>query len=593
MTSKTSFFNKGIYKSTVKRYAWGSALYFVILFISTVLSLFLSADETFGHHPKDYFYDYPVILHGHYIVIPVLTAFVVPVIVAVMAFRFIHSPTQAIFTHSLPVSRKANYISTLLASLTLMLIPVLSNGIFMALMTFSHYGNYFTVADCIQWTGYTSLALFMMFSCAVFSAMLTGNSFSVFVLFIILHSFLFVAAASFSTMADLFIFGYSENNIMFEYVEKTSFAINVWGFTSEFFRDDFIIQDFIIFVAVSLVLYLCSYILYKKRNIENSGNIAGYRVMNHILKYLVTFFGTMIGFTIFSYYAYHKLAVFATIITLISLVIYTASEMLLKKTVNVLYSWKGYVGFAIFFVIITSVFALSSFFGYETKVPDINEVQSAVLYNRYFDEGEPFTDDTEAIREIINIHSEFVSDGNIPLISSDYNYRDSSVINIKYKLKNGKSLIRKYSMPTEREEAYMDRMFEHESYKYVYENLDDDGKKIFEIQIDSKENDAFASPKTLIQTQDPNDIDEVLKLLKSDIKTLSYSQIYDNTIYEKRYDHIISENNSNSYSLTISYNVSDENGYVRVNRIFVDITPLYKNMVNWINKNVSPSTQTP
>ena len=32
MTLKTSLFNKGIYKSTLRRYAWGSILYFILLF---------------------------------------------------------------------------------------------------------------------------------------------------------------------------------------------------------------------------------------------------------------------------------------------------------------------------------------------------------------------------------------------------------------------------------------------------------------------------------------------------------------------------------------------------------------------------------
>ena len=34
MTLKTSLFNKGIYKSTVRRYTWGAVLYFIILFMS-------------------------------------------------------------------------------------------------------------------------------------------------------------------------------------------------------------------------------------------------------------------------------------------------------------------------------------------------------------------------------------------------------------------------------------------------------------------------------------------------------------------------------------------------------------------------------
>ncbi|MEE1042628.1 MAG: hypothetical protein UH854_01555, partial [Clostridia bacterium] len=44
MTLKTSLFNKGIYKSTVRRYLWGGVLYFIILFLSTVLPILLTVE---------------------------------------------------------------------------------------------------------------------------------------------------------------------------------------------------------------------------------------------------------------------------------------------------------------------------------------------------------------------------------------------------------------------------------------------------------------------------------------------------------------------------------------------------------------------
>ena len=115
MILKTSFFNKGIYKSTVKRYSWGAFLYFVILFVSTGLSVFLNVEQHFSDMPQDYYREYPLILNGVYMTVPILLALVVPTVASLLVFRFVHSKKQAVFIHSLPVSRKANYIFVLLS----------------------------------------------------------------------------------------------------------------------------------------------------------------------------------------------------------------------------------------------------------------------------------------------------------------------------------------------------------------------------------------------------------------------------------------------------------------------------------------------
>ena len=171
MTLKTSFFNKGIFKSTVKRYMWGSVLYFLILFVSTALSVLLNTESTFSYMPYDYFGEYPVILHGSYIVVPILMAIAVPSVVALLVFRFIHSKKQTVFIHSLPIARKANYISTLAAALTRMFVPIIANGIMLMLLSIGGYARYFTIADCLSWIGYNLAAITLMFSCAVFASM--------------------------------------------------------------------------------------------------------------------------------------------------------------------------------------------------------------------------------------------------------------------------------------------------------------------------------------------------------------------------------------------------------------------------------------
>ena len=111
MTLKTSFFNKGIYKLTVKRYIWGAVLYFAVLFMSTGLSLFLNIDRDFSHMPYDYFKDYSVILHGSYIGIPIALAIIVTLKLNPASFPacFMASPNE------LPLLNDSIFIFAILA----------------------------------------------------------------------------------------------------------------------------------------------------------------------------------------------------------------------------------------------------------------------------------------------------------------------------------------------------------------------------------------------------------------------------------------------------------------------------------------------
>jgi len=92
MTSKTSLFNKGIFNSTIKRFLWGSILYFALLFISTSLPFLIDNPSHFVRlHTKKgwYLFDYGTSD------LSVVISSIVPYIVGLLVFRFIHSKTDS------------------------------------------------------------------------------------------------------------------------------------------------------------------------------------------------------------------------------------------------------------------------------------------------------------------------------------------------------------------------------------------------------------------------------------------------------------------------------------------------------------------
>ena len=94
MTSKTSLFNKGIYRSNVKRFVWGSVMYFVLLFVMSGFLVLMSVNV------KDVSFDMahnggvPLLYQQPYILPSIVTAAGVSAVVALLIFRFVHSKLQ-------------------------------------------------------------------------------------------------------------------------------------------------------------------------------------------------------------------------------------------------------------------------------------------------------------------------------------------------------------------------------------------------------------------------------------------------------------------------------------------------------------------
>ena len=227
MISKTSFFNKAIYKSTLKRFLWGSVLYFAILFVYIILNA-VPANEYYNYN-SIYNANVPLLLSPSHLIFPILLSIVVPNVVSILSFRFIHSKKQVVFIHSCPVSRCANYISTTLAGFTLMIVPLIA----ISLISLC----YFNFSDCMIWLGINAFVIFIMFSVSVFSSVITGNSFAAIIITVIIHSFIPIIAASFELIAESFLWGFSSNQELWNFISDNNFVVVSFGIANNYFRE--------------------------------------------------------------------------------------------------------------------------------------------------------------------------------------------------------------------------------------------------------------------------------------------------------------------------------------------------------------------
>ncbi len=569
MTSKTSLFNKGIYVSTLKRFKWGSLLYFVILFMITSLLLILTTDTKYRLSADNSFlYD------GEWIIPSVITGMLVSTVVGMLVFRFLHSKKSAVFTHSLPVCRASMYISTVLASLTLMLAPIILNGIVLLIMALTSFSRFITVGSCFVWVGINMLCIFLMFSCTCLVSVITGNSFAVVGLNILFHSIVPLVTVLLGAVARYFLYGFSDISEAIERVSYGNFpAWLVWlsGNVNErvvqCFATKGFLSRFIGYILIAILFYVIAMVLYKKRNIENAEDVAGFKCLNPIFKYIVTFLGTLGMFAIMLGNIKNTPAAFTAVVLITSAILYFGAEMVLKKTFKVIKSYRGYVVFIIAFGLMICVFAFTSFFGYETYVPNAEEVEGVAVYDYHNNGYTPFVSKKEVIDYTINMHKGFLSDEKMYIIEdfekhhSDERYSDR--ITVEYKMKDGNVVERMYWLSNSEFYAHMTDLYKFESVKYESEPvLYNQEKRLYRIYLSSGLFGCF-------DIEDEAAIKEFYQVIIKDIEGLDYNQIY--------------LDGASMYSAGIEWVTEEEDGRPRTfYSEHYSINSNFKNTLKWI-----------
>lgn len=555
MTTKTSLFNKGIYKSTLKRYAWGSALYFIILFVFTGMSILLTVDKD-ARYTRYLYREHSFILNNEFIIIPLLLSIAVPTICGLLIFRFIHSKKTSVFVHSLPVKREANFITSVLAGLTLMAVPVVLNALILMLLSVSGYGQFFTVTDCLMWMLCNFFGIFIMFSCVCFVSSITGNSFAMIVLNVLFHTVLLIIAACVTVVAGMFLHGFPNDNSVINLVAENIFPVRVMEFADYTGTYSHIsAMDVIIPLIVSVILYVLSVILYKNRRMETAEDVAGFKCLNPIFKYLVTLVGALVAFAAGYSFMADSIIAFWIVVLIVSVVVYFACEMVLKKTFRVWKSYRGYCVFAVIFAIGMCVFAFTSFFGYETHIPENDKVKCVAVYDYYSGE-EPFLNNPEIIEKAINIHKEMTENRPVTKDLDYYNY-----FHIKYELENGTVIHRRYGVSEENFREMMNNLYENQQYKEAAETIFHEKERITYVYIHGENS---------VQLESTEKIEELLECIRKDASSLSYDELY---------------NNSWSFNVDYEYVVKEDTDESAIRYGSQNINANFKNTIAWVKEN--------
>lgn len=402
---------------------------------------------------------------------------VVPVITAVLLMGFIHKESKALMLHIQPLSKNRIFNSYYISGWLMCIIPLLITTALYLLLSFRIHA--ITRFDIIYWLLSSIAVMTWFFGITVFAGTLTGtavmNLLAAGVLTIIFPVLVSIAEA----YCNIFISGYykmpecvtyiAENynpmlNMLFRYGEEETGRTIV----------------FAVYFAVGVLLSAWGRRIYKTRKLERVGSSTLSKTFEELMTYLVVFVGmSSFGLMMWTFSDSRLMIIVGMIIgTLLTLSIV---KIIVNRSMRIfgrdfLRSLAVYSAIAVVFVALT-VFDIT---GFSKRVPEASDVKSvemedfASFYDNFIDSG--FTEESnvnskmqftspESIDKIVELHNYIVDnklyagesetgaevydlDGTPVSIGSEY-------IHIKYKLENGNSLERYYSVNMDQKVAQL------------------------------------------------------------------------------------------------------------------------------------------
>jgi len=382
MPLKTSSFNKGIYFFSLKRF-WLIAFSFAFLLTLNILDfLGIASDNMHGISVTFDSSGFARSIFGHSDILAIFTFPFFSLIAALAMFSYIHFQRNTAMIHALPVTRSSLFATHYLAGLTLVLLPLLISGTILVvgglLLDIAQIGM------ALQWILVSVVFLFLFYSFAVFAGMFTGHM-AAHALYFYIFNFLAVFLQK--------VIGVVLSSLSFGYVAPDSSPFLVFSpmaYLVECFSDFSYGKGNWLVVACYLLAGLLftwgARAVYLRRHMETAGDVVSVRIMKPVFKYSVAFCSSaLLGNIIVELMNFGRgFAVFIVSYLIGGFIGYFAAEMLLRKTFRVFRNVKGFIAFALVMVMLLSAIHFD-FFGYETYVPDAEDVEVMYL-NAYFDD---------------------------------------------------------------------------------------------------------------------------------------------------------------------------------------------------------------
>ena len=509
MSLKTLLFNKSIIKSDLKRFWWISALGSIAVFVCCVLPLLYNSQDIYSVTEEFAYNDFLNI-----VTFSAFWVLVFSICTPILLFSYLYNAGSVSCIHGLPLKRKTLYFSHLITGFFLLMVPVFVNSVILCILKFTVFDiNYVVKFNYIlKWIFQYALYTIIVYSGTTFVCMLTGNAIASLVLSVIAGLMPVFVLGS----ADFFLgqnfYGYYSKNLL-------SYTRNIYLMPRALLT-----SKCFIYIIAGIAAAGLGYILYKKRRLENYGEVLAFNSLKPIFIFCVALCSGLLGYMYFNGLTNITSTFLIFVMIPFGLVGLVIAFMLSKRA----FTLKGiFKHAAVYVVFVAALFAVVKFdiTGFEKRVPSEDEVASVSIIDQQtiskqtYYEGESYTYD-----EIYN--AEFTSQQDIANVIA---YHKSKIANreldenatgrnipIIYTLKNGKKIYRSYTASYSDEKSLLAPLMESDAYKgYLFPITDGTEQSIDNITIS-----IFGDSTESIVKKD--EISKIREALIKDIKTLKF-----------------------------------------------------------------------
>ena len=406
MQSKTSFFNRTLFRKNLSRYwpLWGFASF--VGFLAPAAALVrLAQSGSMSVEPL-------VVREGYYYLlgnaVPIVSL-VYAILCAMAVWSYLYNPRSVGMMHSLPIRRQGLFLANLLSGLAMMAIPYLVAGglgtlLFACCGGFDAWGTLATVLAVIAQS-------VTFFGLATFCAFLTGNIFALPVLYFLLNflaplgdwlcnlfarGFLFGFTADYSGTVDFLcpvVYLTQRLYVNSEYETVRDSALEYQNrLTSVTLENAWLIAAY---AAAGLVFLALAYLLYRRRESERAGDVVAVRVFRPVFRFGVAALSALLGGRLLYALLWESFQAgdtftpvpLAICLMVAGLIGYYAASMLLAKSLRV---FRGSAVGALCLVAACAAFCAGmrfDLFGIERRIPDQNEIAQLEIYlarNTYY-----------------------------------------------------------------------------------------------------------------------------------------------------------------------------------------------------------------
>lgn len=465
MRSKISFFNAGLFRSTLRRFwpLWtihfaGWLLFLPVLTLMNNLGPNKSTNFIFAICESAVFASSVV-------------AFIMAILAAMAVFSFMYSSRSTGLIASLPVRREAIFCSTWLGGVFV----IVGSNLVIALLTFLFSLGATTSAAlafkavCI-WLGVYSMQFILFFGIASLTAVMTG-SIAVLPILYIIFNFLAVGMEAIIRLDfSCLIWGMSNGSFdcVLDFLSPLFYMVGSFvpdvEYNTPYVADtlgslldrECVAVTYshwlptVIYCLVGLIFSAAALMVFRKRRMESAGDVVAVRCMHPVFKYGVTVCSALCGglllYTVlFALFESRSASVFIMILSMIifAFIGYFGAKMLLEKSFHVFRgSWVGFIVVCCLCAVFTLCCDLDVC-GIGAYVPKEGSIKSITVYQR----GP--VEDPAIIENYRQLHEKIVSykDEYEHIVYSD----DTESIMFEYELKNGRTVSREYTLPMDDE----------------------------------------------------------------------------------------------------------------------------------------------